>query len=83
MITVEQAASALKSMDLGVDSEGPRKVLIQFIQQCADSTDDKIMHPVLDVALPLWVVQQARRISEYMELHHPGHWAIAGIQRRT
>lgn len=33
--------------------------------------------------VPAWLVKDAARISDYMAAHHPGAWAIGGIQRRT
>lgn len=52
-------------------------------QASAEAGDDELVYLGATVPpVPAWLLKSARRISHYMATHHPGEWAIYGIQIR-
>jgi hypothetical protein len=52
-------------------------------QASAEAGDDELVYlGATAPPVPAWLLKSARRISHYMATHHPGEWAIYGIQIR-
>lgn len=49
---------------------------------CPAASPEDVIEVSPGVSLPRKIVEGAKALGDYMDLHHPGPWKLCGIQRR-
>lgn len=77
----EQLRNRLKACETALEERDARLMAQQPAAAVPDEETKIVLFPGMP-ALPKWTFDYAARLSAYMDLNHPGYWAIDGVCKR-